>query len=131
MYVPERRILATFRHADKARVLAAELAPTLWRGLPPPDPGESCSGTAGEAIRSIPTVAVEAPGGRFPKGRPLFTSSSARSLPWHAKATRLYAGVCYLRRTESESPRSWMLPLRVYHPHGEAEGGGTDSAEER
>ncbi len=39
VYVPERRILATFRHVDKARALASELAPTLVRGLPPPDPG--------------------------------------------------------------------------------------------
>ncbi len=39
VYVPERRILATFRHVDKARTLASELAPTLLWGLPPPDPG--------------------------------------------------------------------------------------------
>jgi hypothetical protein len=39
VYVPERRILATFRFADKARALASELAPTLLRGLPPSEPG--------------------------------------------------------------------------------------------
>jgi len=49
VYVPERRILATFRHADKARALASELAPTLWRGLPPPDPGGILERYRGEA----------------------------------------------------------------------------------
>ena len=39
VYLPERRILATFRYSDKARALASELAPTLLHGLPPPDPG--------------------------------------------------------------------------------------------
>jgi hypothetical protein len=39
VYVPERRILATFRHVGKCRELAAELAPTLLRGLTPPEPG--------------------------------------------------------------------------------------------
>jgi hypothetical protein len=38
VYIPERRILATFRFADKCRELAAELAPTLLRGLSPPEP---------------------------------------------------------------------------------------------
>jgi hypothetical protein len=39
VYIPERRILASFRFVGKARALAAELAPTLLRGLPPPEPG--------------------------------------------------------------------------------------------
>ena len=39
VYVPERRMLGTFRFIDKARALASELAPSLVRGLPPPDPG--------------------------------------------------------------------------------------------
>ncbi|HEV7516408.1 MAG TPA: hypothetical protein VGR07_08920 [Thermoanaerobaculia bacterium] len=39
VYVPERRILATFRFADKCRALASELAPTLLRGLSPGEPG--------------------------------------------------------------------------------------------
>ncbi len=38
VYLPERRILATFRFADKARQLASEIAPTLLRGLSPPEP---------------------------------------------------------------------------------------------
>jgi hypothetical protein len=38
VYLPERRILATFRHVGKCRELAAELAPTLLRGLSPGDP---------------------------------------------------------------------------------------------
>lgn len=36
VYIPERRILGSFRFATKARQLAAELAPTLLHGLPPP-----------------------------------------------------------------------------------------------
>ncbi|HEV7518688.1 MAG TPA: hypothetical protein VGR07_20520 [Thermoanaerobaculia bacterium] len=40
VYIPERRILGSFRFVGKARALAAELAPTLLHGLPPPDPGE-------------------------------------------------------------------------------------------
>ncbi len=39
VYLPERRILASFRYADQCKALASELAPTLLRGLPPPDPG--------------------------------------------------------------------------------------------
>jgi hypothetical protein len=39
VYIPERRILGSFRFVGKARALAAELAPTLLHGLPPPDPG--------------------------------------------------------------------------------------------
>jgi len=39
VYIPERRILGSFRFVGKARALAAELAPTLLYGLPPPDPG--------------------------------------------------------------------------------------------
>jgi len=39
VYLPERRILGSFRFSGKARRLAAELAPTLLHGLPPPDPG--------------------------------------------------------------------------------------------
>jgi hypothetical protein len=39
VYLPERRILATFRHVGKCRQLASELAPTLLRGLSPGDPG--------------------------------------------------------------------------------------------
>ena len=42
VYIPERRILGSFRFATKARQLAAELAPTLLHGLPPP-------GSTGEA----------------------------------------------------------------------------------
>ncbi|HZF10803.1 MAG TPA: hypothetical protein VFE33_18600 [Thermoanaerobaculia bacterium] len=38
VYLPERRILATFRYASKARSLASEIAPALLRGLSPPDP---------------------------------------------------------------------------------------------
>jgi hypothetical protein len=38
VYIPERRILGTFRFGGKARALAAELAPTLLHGLPPLDP---------------------------------------------------------------------------------------------
>jgi hypothetical protein len=41
VYLPERRILGSFRFVGKARALAAELAPTLLRGLPPPEPGGS------------------------------------------------------------------------------------------
>ena len=50
VYVPERRILATFRYADTARALASELAPTLLRGLPPPDPGGILERYRGEAM---------------------------------------------------------------------------------
>jgi hypothetical protein len=50
VYVPERRILATFRHVDTARALASEMAPTLWRGLPPPDPGGILERYRGEAM---------------------------------------------------------------------------------
>jgi hypothetical protein len=39
VYLPERRILGSFRFAGKARKLAAELAHVLVHGLPPPDPG--------------------------------------------------------------------------------------------
>jgi len=38
VYLPERRIIASFRFADKARALASEIAPCLLRGLSPPDP---------------------------------------------------------------------------------------------
>ena len=38
-YLPERRILGTFRYSEQARALAAGLASTLLHGLPPPDPG--------------------------------------------------------------------------------------------
>jgi hypothetical protein len=38
VHVPQRQLLATFRYAEKARSLAAELAPTLLRGLSPGDP---------------------------------------------------------------------------------------------
>ncbi|MEA2691386.1 MAG: hypothetical protein QOJ16_773 [Acidobacteriota bacterium] len=40
VYIPERRILASFRFVGKARKLAAELAPTLLHGHPPPGPAE-------------------------------------------------------------------------------------------
>jgi hypothetical protein len=40
VYLPERRILGSFRFATKARQLAAELAPTLLRGAPPETAGE-------------------------------------------------------------------------------------------
>lgn len=39
VYVPERRMLGTFRFVEKARALASEPAPALVRGLPLPDPG--------------------------------------------------------------------------------------------
>ena len=38
VYLPERRILGSFRYAETCKALASELAPTLLRGLPPPDP---------------------------------------------------------------------------------------------
>lgn len=38
VYLPERRILGTFRYAETCKSLAAELAPALLRGLPSPDP---------------------------------------------------------------------------------------------
>jgi len=38
VYLPERRILGTFRYAETCKTLAAELAPALLRGLPPADP---------------------------------------------------------------------------------------------
>jgi hypothetical protein len=50
VYVPERRILATFRHVDKARALASELAPALLRGLTPPDPRGILERYRGEAM---------------------------------------------------------------------------------
>jgi hypothetical protein len=34
VYLPERRILGSFRFVGKARALAAELAPTLLHGAP-------------------------------------------------------------------------------------------------
>lgn len=37
VYIPERRILGSFRFVGKARKLATELAPTLLHGLPSPD----------------------------------------------------------------------------------------------
>ena len=40
VYLPERRILGSFRFSGKARGLAAELAPTLLRGGPAPGPAE-------------------------------------------------------------------------------------------
>ena len=40
VYLPERRILGTFRFANKARGLASELAPTLLRGVPSPESAE-------------------------------------------------------------------------------------------
>ena len=38
VYLPERRILGTFRYAETCKALAAELAPAILRGLPPADP---------------------------------------------------------------------------------------------
>jgi hypothetical protein len=52
VYVPERRILATFRHVDKAQALASELAPTLWRGCRLRTLAGSWSATAGKRCRS-------------------------------------------------------------------------------
>jgi hypothetical protein len=50
VYVPERRILATLRFVETARALASELAPTLLRGLSPPDPRGILERYRGEAM---------------------------------------------------------------------------------
>ena len=49
VYLSERRILGTFRFVGKARALAAELAPTLLRGLPPSAPEAIVERYRGEA----------------------------------------------------------------------------------
>jgi hypothetical protein len=52
VFLPERRILASFRYADQCKALAAELAPTLLHGLPRPDPGGGLPGSFVEAPSS-------------------------------------------------------------------------------
>jgi hypothetical protein len=39
VHLPTGRVLASVRGAQRVKDLAAELAPALLRGLPPPDPG--------------------------------------------------------------------------------------------
>ena len=50
VYLPERRILGSFRFSTKARQLAAELAPTLLHGLPPPHSGGTLDLHGKEAV---------------------------------------------------------------------------------
>jgi len=54
VYVPERRILGSFRFVGKARSLAAELAPTLLRGLPPPEPAGSLDRVGAVTSQELP-----------------------------------------------------------------------------